>query len=423
MFCGRDNIPFPVTPLGFHAGRLAVVILVEFACCQLSALTPCSAGTTDDDFAPIRDGIIAAQHENRERLPSCFTVVWHRQSYENGFKNRMAEQRGGIKTSGDYHLWRSGRKVATKYVQDHIMGSRKRGGGDAIPDGDYHDHDASIKADSIALEAVNRDSGNPRIERFGQKTAANGEDFRVVPNVQDPTRLGIKNQPEYRLHENWLHIVGWNEPSFLEVMRDDPSTELILEDWEVVDDADRHLCEITYRNVQTGLSMSLAYNLDRGCELERRTLQLKNGALGSEEVRTLATVSDGCWFPVAMTTRAFDPKGNDTLRHEYTVDLAASRFGDCEAIPSEVFTIDVTPKMRVSDYRAGRKVVYTGESAPLPIVELTARANRFMGRPLPWIIAALYTHWGVALATFGILLLAIGFLRRRHNAQVKAGQR
>jgi hypothetical protein len=279
---------------------------------------PRTASTVLGDVS-LRQAVIRASEQNRAKLASG-VLVWERKSAEDGFiPGRTLDHQGRGKL-----MWR-GEKFRSEYMDD---GLRKEKG-------------AWVKSP------------------FGEVKAYNGKEFREIPNIPRPKDIALSREPKLRQQESWLAFVGWMAGQPASTFAKFDKYDFIQQDWSLDTSGGSAVVKVHRTNKQNGKAETVWYDLARGGEMTHRETRYPDGRIEAEAEIDIREVAPGLWFPVALSSKAFDEQqpGKTTLLHDNRLRLTECRFNDGD-IPDSAFEIPIEDGMEITDYRAGARITY-----------------------------------------------------------------
>lgn len=313
-----------------HGVTLRCVAAAVFVA-ALWAITIASA-SQDSQGEVLRQAAVNGRAANRAALRRGM-ITWTRSTRERGFVGR------DIDISGQYQQWWDGQKVATCYTHD-LTSSDAQGHWYKTPG--------------------------------GQRTAYDGKEFLVAPNVENPSDVAITHKPEHRLYENFF-VTFWidGKSPVQQLLSGDPealqgiSCEFSL---AAVDGAE--LLRVTGTRSDSDSQARTVYYLDprRGYNVVAYEWYGDDGRMCSKGRSELLAVAGGAvWLPVVWEQQVIDPKtGNITLLHAYRVNLDESKFNEDADFSDEIFSsVKIGPHTEVSDYRGGARLNYDMDVTPL----------------------------------------------------------
>jgi hypothetical protein len=294
------------------------------------------------------DVLIEGIRENSQKL-KCTSLIW------NLSEKREEPNSDYPASEGIYRLWWDGERIATKSDYDIIVGSEETGWHKVGNEKSYKVYD--------------------------------GEEFRVVDDVNEPLSIGLDNKPTFSELENWFEHIRWpgHNRSIIYTMNLSKNKKEIQYNWSIVKKDGSELAKRVFRNINSKEDIYEVeyYDLLKGCNLVCYE-KYYNGKMYLKETTTLHLVSGGCWFPVETNFNYVYPHDSSTTIHRILkIDLEKSSFNDISAIPDDIFEIEITNNMRIIDQRSGETFIYTKDMTPLVMDELEKATEEFMAEDRP----------------------------------------
>ena len=303
---------------------------------------------------------------------------------ENAAKNKVLLQRGILKwtksvfedefvpgrtieISGNFELWWDNDKIATAYMEDLVY-ERK--------DGSYY------------------------TERGGQRTAYNGTEFRVVPNVRNPRDIAITMDPEFRLFENWFEIVGWTREPEIRALEAIPDVKLAYESYG---NTEGEFLRLKVSRQDDEARLVYVYDLSKGGNLVLEEWYDEQGRLYAEDKYELTWVAGCAWLPTTLQSTIWDPEHDKiTLLHLFHLELDACSFNNGAMLSASTFEIPIKGMMEISDYRSGTRFNYGNRTPWSPAKLVLGLCN------IPTL-----TQWGLVVLAIIFFGTGVAILARR----------
>jgi|GEM_PF-5392733 len=277
-------------------------------------------------YEVVYDAITNAIEENRTRF-NAGKLVWSREVLNDGFGSSPAP---AFTTSGLFLNWvKDGKTATSSKYETYVRNPRP---------------------------------GESPFGTIGFRSADNGEDFRVIDDSEGANDIAILAEPDYRQDQLYFDAFEWPYSKRLAIYSPERlaasggyavQTEIIPPDGGI-----GPIAVIKLSHASEG-SMIMKFDMGKGGNfLEQETRDLTGTLLTATRVE-YSNFNGGVWAPVRYHFSAFHGDGKIILDRKLEVDLKETKINDVGSIPDEVFNIELTPGIQVSDYRSGARLEYT----------------------------------------------------------------
>jgi beta-lactamase regulating signal transducer with metallopeptidase domain len=259
---------------------------------------------TNPDTALERE-VVKGFAANRDRF-ECGTLAWTHTNMRNG------DYSDGQKRTltGQYQMWWDGKKIATNYLRDVLVG-----------------HPSQL--DKTYTYAIDKEQGS---------------------NAYDGSLLSFK--PQFSFNENWMqYITRWTGIGSIDEEIKYAAKQKNLEIvWSRVEREGGLLIKCHLTNLSTGQIGMSYYDPSRGYARIIHENYARPGKLQVNTSVKMHEVVPGAWFPVEVTSLSHNIQTGEVLiENHYVLDFKRCTFNDRTALPEGIFKYSVKAEQQELD--------------------------------------------------------------------------